>query len=135
MPKSKDSKKINFKKSIVTLYFLGLLLALASALPTYVHSNFLSEFVSLQTISLYFIIANFITFFLVLTFPKLIKKYKDATVFKTLLVFYTLALFFFSTVSSAWQGLLAIILFTIFNNLLFIKLDLLLEKFILLFIT
>jgi len=129
MPKTKNIKKVNFKKSIIILYFLGLLLALASALPTYVHSNFLSEFVSLQTISFYFITANFITFFLVLTFPKLIKKYKDAAVFKALLVFYTLALFFFSTVNSAWQGLLAIILFTIFNNLLFIKLDLLLEKF------
>ena len=44
-------------------------------------------------------------------------------------ILYSLSLFFFATANSAWQGLIAIILFTIFNNLLFIKLDLLLEKF------
>lgn len=123
------NKKNKSSKSLVLLYFLGTLIALTSALPAYVHSNFLREFVSLQSVSIYFIIANSLALIFILSFPKLTKKFKDAIIFKFLLVFYALSLFFFATASSAWQGLLAIILFTIFSNLVFIKLDLLLEKF------
>ncbi|MDA3802414.1 MAG: MFS transporter [Patescibacteria group bacterium] len=126
--KNKD-KKFNLNKSLVILYILCFFIALASALPTYINSNFLSSFVSLQTISIFFVIANLFSFFLILTFPKIIKTVKDSTVFKALLVVYILSLFFFSTATSAWQSLLGLIFFVVFSSLLFIKLDLYLEKF------
>lgn len=114
---------------MLVLYLLGLLLAFSNALPTYVHSNFLGEIVSLQMVSLFFIIANSITFAFIIFFPKIIKKFNDHLIFKAILVLCALSLFSFSIADTAIKGLISISAFMVAFNLVFIKLDLFLEKF------
>ena len=75
------AKKINNIKSIKTkglknfkdynllmLYILGLVLAVSAALPAYAQSNFFFFFVSLKTLSWFFIIANALTVLCVISF-------------------------------------------------------------------
>jgi len=100
-----------------------------NSLPAYVHSNFLSQFVSLQTVSLFFIAANVITVMMILAFPSIIKKMGNRPTFMAVIFLFALSLFFFSTADSALGGFMSIILFTISFNLVFIKLDLFIEKF------
>jgi MFS family permease len=124
-------QKKSFKVSpqLLILYIMGLMMALAVALPAYVHSNFLNQFVGLRMVSFFFIVANALAFLMILVFPRIIKKLGNRTTFKAVLVLFALSLFSFSIVRSAWSGLVSIILFTIAFNLVFIKLDLFIEKF------
>lgn len=124
-------KKSGFKikPQLLILYIIGLILAIAVALPAYVHSNFLSQFVSLRSVSLFFIIANSAAFLMILIFPAIIKRLGNRPTFLALMFLFALSLFFFSSANSALGALIAIILFTISFNLVFIKLDLFIEKF------
>lgn len=124
-------KKSGFKikPQLLLLYIIGLMMALAVALPAYVHSNFLSQFVSLRNVSFFFIAANSATFLMILAFPAIIKRLGNRPTFMALMFLFAMSLFFFSTANSALSALAAIILFTISFNLIFIKLDLFIEKF------
>lgn len=124
-------KKSGFKvkPQLLILYIMGLMMAIAVALPAYVHSNFLSQFVSLRMVSFFFIAANSAAFLMILAFPAILKKLGNRPTFMVLMFLFALSLFFFSSANSALTGLIAIILFTVSFNLVFIKLDLFIEKF------
>ncbi len=124
-------KKTGFKvkPQLLILYIIGLMMAVAVALPAYVHSNFLSQFVSLRTVSFFFMAANAATFLMILAFPAIIKRLGNRPTFMILMFLFALSLFFFSNANSAIASLFSIVLFTISFNLVFIKLDLFIEKF------
>jgi MFS family permease len=128
MPKQ---KKTNLKKrlSLIILYFLGLLLAVSSALPAYLQSNFLNEFVSLESLGYFFIIANVLTVFAILFFPQLIKKLSNFFLTKVILVIHAVALLGMVIANNPLSALLATILFTVATNLLWINMDVLIEAF------
>jgi len=126
----KKKKKIfKGRLSLIILYFVGLLIAFSTALPSYIQSNFLTEFVSLETLSLFVIIANAITIFCIIFFPKLIKALTNYFLTKIVLVIYAVSLLGMVIINNPISAFLAIILFTISSNLLWINMDVLIESF------
>lgn len=128
MPARKTKKKKNNQR-LAILYFLGLLLAVSSALPAYIQSNFLKEFVSLQTVSCFFIIANAASVITILSFPQLIKSLGNYFLTKIVLVLYLAALLGLTVAANAWAALIALAIFTISSNLIWINMDILVENF------
>ncbi|MEI6529305.1 MAG: MFS transporter [Candidatus Falkowbacteria bacterium] len=124
-------KKTEFKKrlSLLILYFLGFLLAISSALPAYIQSNFLNEFVSLRTLSVFFIIANSLTVFCIVAFPKYIKILSNFFLTKVILVIHGVSLLALVVTNNPLSAFLSIALFTISTNLLWINMDVLIETF------
>ena len=127
MPKKIKTKSNRLR--LIILYFLGLILAISSALPAYIQSNFLNQFVSLQTLSLFFIIANALTVFCIISFPKLIKKLSNYFLTKIILVLHAVSLLGMVVTNGPFSAFLATILFTISTNLLWINMDVLIETF------
>lgn len=124
------AKKINKnRRSRLLLYFLALVLAVSSALPAYIQSNFLDELVELRTVSLFFIIANLLTIVAITFFPDLIKKFSNYFLTKVVLVFYGVSLLCLTISGSALAGLFSIALYTVTANLILINMDILLESF------
>lgn len=123
-------KKTNSRKSPLTiLYALGLLLAVSNALPAYIQSNFLEQFVSLKLVSLFFVIANLLTVAAIIFFPRLIKKLSNHFMLKAVLVVYAASLFGLTLSSGPLGALLSIILFNLSTNLIWINMDVLVESF------
>ena len=123
--KTTKTKKQNLK----VLYFLGFLMAISSAIPAYIQSNFLKQFVSLQTLSLFFILANTGTVLAIILFPKLIKKLSNYYLTKVTLIIYAASLFGLTIASNSTAALINIILYTISSDLLWINMDILVESF------
>jgi len=128
MPKKKKNNATS-NVSLIILYFSGLILAISSALPAYIQSNFLNQFVSLRTLSLFFISANILTVFFIILFPNLIKKLKNFFLTKTILVIYAASLFGLSMADNPVSALISTIFFTVSNNLIWINMDILVENF------
>ncbi len=122
--KSKDSNK-----RLVILYFLGLLLAISTALPAYIQSNHLKEYVSLSLVSIFYVIANASTVGAIVLFPKLIKKLTNYRLTKFVLSAYAISLLGLAFSTHAITALLSLILFTAASNLLWINMDVLVESF------
>lgn len=125
------NKKVANKNNgrLSTLYCLGLILAVSSALPAYIQSNFLGEFVDVQTIGLFFVIANFLSVITILLFPSLIKTITNYFTTKVILVLYLTALLGLALAPGAGPALISIILFTVTSNLIWINMDVLIESF------
>jgi MFS family permease len=143
-PKKKATKKIINKKSTPSvskvqtaknnknlniLYFLGFILAISTALPSYIQSNFLKQFVSLNVLSLFFIIANIGTIITISIFPKLIKKLNNYFLTKVTLLVYGISLLGLTISNNPSAVLINIILYIISSNLLWINMDILVESF------
>jgi len=114
---------------LFVLYSLGLLLAVSAALPAYIQSNFLEQYVSLRIVSLFFVVANMFTVTAIIIFPGVIRKLTNYFTTKIVLVLYGASLLGLTLVDSPAAAFLSIILFTISANLIWINLDLLVEKF------
>lgn len=127
--KKKRNLKSDKKNSLMLLYFIGLLLAISSALPAYIQSNFLNKFVSLEVLSLFFVIANTITIFCILAFPRLIRTLSNHFLSKLVLILYFLALLSLALTNSPLMALLSVILFTVANTLIWINMDIFVETF------
>lgn len=127
-PKKQNSKFIKHS-NLPLLYVLGLVLAVSAALPAYVQSNFLNKFVSLETLSLFFIIANALTVLCVIIFPQAIKSLSNFVTTKITIGLFGASLLSLSLVNGATSALWAIIFFTIASNLLWINMDILIETF------
>jgi len=128
MPKQKKTE-LKRRLSLIILYFLGLLLAISSALPAYLQSNFLNDFVSLTSLGYFFIIANILTLFCILYFPRLIKKLSNFFLTKVVLIIHAVSLLGMVIANNPISALLATVLFTIATNLLWINMDVLIETF------
>ncbi len=111
------------------LYFLGLLMAVSTALPAYIQSNFLKGLVNLPAVSGFFVIANLFTVLAIVIFPNLIRKLNNYFLIKVVLLIYGVSLLGLTAATSALAGFIAIILFTIASNLIWINLDVALETF------
>ena len=62
------------KTSLLVLYIMAFFLSLAGALPAYIQSSFIENYAGVAAVNWFFIAANFISFFAILFFPKIIKK-------------------------------------------------------------
>jgi MFS family permease len=91
MKKKQLNPKKNHKKLII-LYFLGFIIASASAIPAYSQSSFLASTVGLSLVSTFFLSANILTFVAILLFPKMIKKIKNFRSTRRVIFIYGLSL-------------------------------------------
>lgn len=114
---------------LIILYFLGLLLAISTALPAYIQSNFLKQFVGIQTVSLFFVVANFLTVIAIRFFPYLIKKLTNRFTAKAVIALYGTALLGLALSTGATLAFISIILLIISSNLIWINMDILVENF------
>lgn len=128
MPKAKKPSNKNNGRLFI-LYFLGLLLAFSGALPAYIQSNFLGQFVSIQAMSAYLILANLLTVIAILFFPGLIKRLTNHFLTQVSLALYTGSLLGLTIAENATLALFSIILFTISSSLIWINMDFLIENY------
>lgn len=122
----------NYKKSAANLkilYLLGLILALATAIPVYIQSNFIGQFVSLTQVGLFFVVSNLITVFAIIFFPGFIKKLSNYFLTKIVLAIYGASLLALSIADSAWAVFTSFIFFNISSNLIWINMDVFVEGF------
>jgi hypothetical protein len=129
VPLPKTKRPTNSRRGLAILYALGLLLAVSAALPAYMQSSFLASFVSLEIVSLFFVAANLITVFCIAFFPRTIKNLGNFLSSKLTLAGYALSLFLLMRADTATTALLGLIMFTVFSNLMWINMDLLVESF------
>lgn len=126
---SAQTKPTKNRRQLAILYFLGLLLATSTALPGYIQSNFLGQFVSLPAISLFFIISNSLTLLAILAFPTLIKKLSNYFLTKVVLILYFISLLGLVLADGPVLALVSFIFFSISLNLIWINMDVLVETF------
>lgn len=129
MPTIKKSKPTKKTRKLYILYLLGLLLSISTALPSYIQSNFLKQFVDFKTISLFFIIANLFSIVIISSFPNLIRKFSNYRVSRLIFVIYIISLFGMTMANSPLSALVSIIFLSISSNLLWISMDILVESF------
>ena len=85
-------KKENHKKKLFILYFFGFIISMAAAIPAYSQSSFLASTVGLPLVSTFFLLANALTFFSILFFPKIIKKIKNFRSTRRVVFLYAISL-------------------------------------------
>lgn len=114
-------------RSVKTSYLLGFLLGLHMALPAYVHSTFLSQFVQEKFLGIIFALASFLTIVVFAWLPKLLKSggnFKVTMVFLILSGISALSLAFshtsFAAVASFIVSYVSIVVLT-FNHDLFLE--------------
>lgn len=125
----KKIQKVNKKANLKILYLLGLILALSTAIPTYIQSNFIEQYVGLTGVSLFFVAANFITFFVIIFFPNYIKKLNNFFVTKVVLAIHGASLLALSVANSASSVFIAFLFLSITSNLIWINMDFFVESF------
>jgi len=121
--------RVNKRKNLVLLYLLGLILAIANALPAYIQSNFLGQIFSLSWVSIFFASANLITVFAIIFFPKLIKKIGNIASTEIVLFLFIFSLLGMSLANHAIVIFIAFILLSVTSNLIWINMDILVESF------
>ncbi len=127
MPK-KSTKPV--LRGLKTVYLLGFLLSISTALPAYIHSNFIEQFTDLANVSWFFLAANLLTFLCIIIYPSFIKNFKNYQTAKLAIAFNLMALVGLATVNSWFPLLMFFVVLLTANTLLWINLDIFLEKFI-----
>ncbi|PIT95268.1 hypothetical protein COT98_00525 [Candidatus Falkowbacteria bacterium CG10_big_fil_rev_8_21_14_0_10_39_9] len=130
MSKLSDVKKKLFnRRSLRILYFLGFILAVATAVPTYIESNYIKEFVSAESVGLFFVASNFITILLILIYPELIERFRNYRVSQIVIGCNFLALIAMAIANTPATIFLAFILLMSSFNLIWINMDIFVESF------
>lgn len=125
-----NTKKRNkLKLKFFITYLLGFILAVSVALPAYIQSNFLKQFVSLKFVSLFFIVANLITVITIIMYPHIIKRISNYKTAKLTLILYLLSLLGLFSFHSIIMVAISLIIFIISSNLIWINMDIVLESF------
>lgn len=128
MPASLVSARRN-NRSLLILYALGFVLAVSTALPAYIQSNFLEGFVTLPTVSLFVILSNFLTAVAIIFFPDWVRRLTNGFLTKVVLIAFFVSALWLSMAASTLNALLALILFSVASNLIWINMDFLVEGF------
>ena len=126
---SEKRKQLFNQRGLKILYFLGFVLALSAAIPTYIESNYIKEFVNAESVGLFFMAANIITFLLILVFPKLIARFKNYRVSQVVLICNFISLLAMSFANSPFTLLIGFILLMASFNLIWINMDIFVESF------
>lgn len=118
--------KSNLARQQIT-YTMGFILAVSTALPAYIQSSFLAQYINLELISLFFVINNVITAIAIIFFPRFIKKLSNYCSTKLTIGIHGLALLGLATITNPVLVVILFLLFTVTANLLWINMDILLE--------
>lgn len=122
-------KNLLNKRSLRILYFLGFLLAISTAIPTYIESNYIKQFVNAELVGFFFMASNIVTFILILLYPRLIKRYKNYRVSQVVLAINFFALLFMFFANSPWSLFIAFIFLMSSFTLIWINMDIFVDIF------
>lgn len=117
------------KSNLLVLYIMAFFLALAGALPAYIQSSYLEDFVGLSAVTWFFVAANIISIVVILFFPKLIQligNYFSTGLVAILFLFSLIGFGFAGNIFSAFSFFVAIQLAI---NLIWINMDIFVENF------
>ncbi|MFA6533538.1 MAG: MFS transporter [Patescibacteria group bacterium] len=117
------------KKNLFILFSLGFFLALAVALPAYIHSTYLSQFVGADQTGWFFIGAMVFATLAINFFPRYIRKFSNYKTALMLLAVYGLDAWLLSFASSAVMALTLFIILETSVVLLAIVMDVFVERF------
>jgi len=110
------------------MYVVGFIFAVSAALPAYIQSNFLKQFISFKMVSLFFVLANSITAVMIALFPRLINHLGNYFSGKIIIIVYATALLGMAAANGAISATLTLLIFIVGSNLLWINIDILLEE-------
>jgi len=116
------------KRNLNLLYGFGFILALASALPAYIQTSFLSEFLNEKYLGLFFIVSNVILLFVINYYAHFIKKYTNYQMAVFIIVLYVIAIVCLVLAQSIWMIFVFFSLFLISSTLIWINMDIFLES-------
>lgn len=116
------------KKQRLIMYVVGFIFAVSAALPAYIQSNFLKQFISFKMVSLFFVLANSITAVMIALFPRLINHLGNYFSGKIIIIVYATALLGMAAANGAISATLTLLIFIVGSNLLWINIDILLEE-------
>ena len=110
------------------MYLIGFIMATSVAILSYVQSNFLAGYIGIEFVSLFFVIGNLFTIFAISIFPTIIHKLGNYFTGKTVIILYAASLVGLAAVSGPISAVLALLLFIITSNLVWINIDIFLEE-------
>lgn len=108
-------------------YTMGFILAVSTALPAYIQSSFLAQYINLELTSLFFVINNLITVVAIIFFPRFIKKLSNYFSAQLSIILHGLTLLGLATLTNPALVVISFLLFTVTTNLLWINMDIFLE--------
>lgn len=117
------------KKSLIILYLAGFVLALSSAFPAYINSSFIENFVDTRMVGLFFVAANIATFFAMLFFPAMIRRFSNLLSSKLVMLLNIVSLMILMMSPAPIWLFVFFIGMWITSNLLWINMDLFVESF------
>lgn len=110
------------------IYIVGFILATSSAFISYIQSNFLGEHIKVELISLFFVLANFLSVLSMIFFHKVLERLGNYVTGKSILIIYTASLLSLAAASGPISATLSLILFILASNLVWISIDIFLEE-------
>lgn len=110
------------------MYALSFILAISVALPAYIQSSFLKQYINLEAIGLFFILANATTALMIGFFPKIIKRLGNYFTAKAVMITYGASLLGLVASNNVALAVISLLIFGITSNLLWINIDILLEE-------
>ncbi|MCI0619745.1 MFS transporter [Candidatus Wolfebacteria bacterium] len=117
------------RKSLHTLYVIAFLLALYTALPTYINSTFLGEQVGGVFVGAIYTVGSILTILLLLAMPRVLRAIGNFSTTLTLIVLQVISVLGLALAPSPKVIVLSFLVYLIINTLLWFTVDLLLESF------
>jgi MFS family permease len=117
------------EKGLKTMYLLAFILAVATALPTYIESNYIQNFVSVSSVSVFFASANALTVLAILFFPSTIKRHGNYKVTSFILAINFASLLLMFLANSPFILFCSFMLLLSSFNLIWINMDIFVKSF------
>ena len=120
---------IKINKNLMVLYLAGFVLVLTTSLPAYINSSFIEQSINIRYTGLFFVVANIMTFFAMLVFPNVIKKMGNFLTTKLVLLINIVSLMVLMMSPPPFWLFISFILMWVASSLIFINMDIFVEKF------
>ena len=115
-------------KTFKIIYFLGFFFALATALPTYIMSSFIAQYIGVNNVGLFIASSNGLLLLSILFYPKVIRKFNNLRTMIFLLLLTIASLLLLGVSQNIFPILFFFIIQYITLTLLLINLDIALEN-------
>ena len=129
MQKEKKDETHSRSKTMRSIYIMGFVFSIALALPLYINSSYLNDYVSDKYIGLIYTLGSIISFFMLIFMPKILSQFGN---YKTSLAFTTLTAILMFALTYFTQLYIIAPIFVIYLSLLtliFFNFDIFLEKY------
>lgn len=110
------------------LYVLGFATAISVSFLTYTQSSYIEEYIGIKFVSLFFIFSNLASVAAISFYPKLIRRIGSFFSARLSLFFYALSFLALAFAVGPISAMLALLLFVISSNLVWINFDIFLEQ-------